>query len=705
MPTTKAWVLALLAGASAYGYNDAASAVQSADERSCCADIRSQCYHDTAQYHNAGAEYYNALAYDGATANNSTFADDPEANNFNARSFDADTDNANAYSFYINACSNDIDTDTYNIDTDAIHIDTDTNDVDTDANNINADTYNTDTDTYNTTYNTDADTDNINADAIHIDTDTNDVDADTNYINADPDNIDADPDDVISFPNDCGTSTDDSIADQVTVALYDTETPPPTITESSTPVVTADNLGDQPTALPERRPGNRSNWPALKLETTTPTTNVFQVVANALLIPSLVSLAAFHFGWWSLPTPVLLPAVVPFAQHLAAFSFVNLDTTAVPPSTLGFSDGLTWINFIVPGTRNATAPARRLEAAVGSGAEFFAFRADLNERRLFGYTWLAVGVVAGALVILGLLCRGCARFVLRDPSFAPAVASMRARASRLFAMALFVASAAVFPLALTAAYEVRQDAYTPTGPHASGILACITLFTVVFMLLGLFYVLFMEDAYKYEAFAAAEGAWWTFAAVKYRRRCFPVLLLALQFVTGAVVGGFASRHLLLVLLVLRLLAMGTTWWLQPFTSTLLLRVYLALDAALALCLLSVWVATAVSNSLGYTVVVALLVFLAIALHQMMLIFSLVSATCCQRRRQPRRVDAYADAPTTRAQHRGPDETRRPAHRSGGPRMPPTRAPEATGVDATWRPKRHTTSNRGRLPPRPAPTSP
>ncbi|EQC37095.1 hypothetical protein SDRG_05322 [Saprolegnia diclina VS20] len=441
-----------------------------------------------------------------------------------------------------------------------------------------------------------------------------------------------------------------------------------------------EDLGDQPTALPARRPSNRSNWPSQKLAASSSSTNIFRVVANALAIPGLIALGAFHFGWWTLPAaPVIMPMALAFLQQIATCSLLNLGTSSVPSSLLGFTDGLTWVLFQLPHASAPTTTTRRLdESLTGSGPEFFAYRANLNERHLFYNTWLATVVVTSVCASLGLLCLGCARF------FSPprSVGDMKTMASRCFALGFFLFSVATFPVALMAAYEVRQDAYTPDGPHTSGVLACVTLFAFVFGLVGAFAYLFMEDAYKYAAFGSSESLWWSYAQVKYRSRCFPVLSLALLLVQGGLVGGVASTYVVPVLLLLHLAYVGLTYWLQPFVHLVVYHVTMGLELIYVGCLGLLWVALAAGDGVGYGVVgIVLVVVLALALHQMLLVFSLLSKTCFAKPDSP----AYTRSATTARARRHPT----PATGNQSERL-------AT-AEATLRPKRSVKSNRHQLP--------
>ncbi|KDO31568.1 hypothetical protein SPRG_03497 [Saprolegnia parasitica CBS 223.65] len=474
-----------------------------------------------------------------------------------------------------------------------------------------------------------------------------------------------------------------------------TSSPNTTITVHVQPTTPTITLPPSPTPSMTRPTPTTPNVTTPKLAASSSTTSVFRVVANALAIPGLVVLGAFHFGWWTLPAaPVILPMALAFLQQIATCSLLNLGTSSVPSSLLGFTDGLTWLLFQVPqfsssSASSATATRRLDDAVTGSGPEFFAYRVNLNERHLFYNTWLATAVVTSVCISLGLLCLGCARYLVPPRG----VGGMKARASRCFAAGFFLFSVATFPLALTAAYEVRQDAYTPDGPHASGVLACVTLFGFVFGLLGAFAYLFMEDAYKYEAFGRSESLWWSYAQVKYRSRCFPLLSLALLFLQGGIVGGVASIYVILVLLLLHLAYLGLTYWLQPFVHLIVYHVTMVLELVYVACLVLVWVSLAAGDGVGYGVVaIVLLVVLALALHQMILVFSLVAKTCFAKPNSP----AYTQSAAT-ARARRP-----PAPATGNERPLQSDHRRLATAEATLRPKRGVKSNRHQLPPAPRP---
>ncbi|OQS04764.1 hypothetical protein THRCLA_03014 [Thraustotheca clavata] len=511
------------------------------------------------------------------------------------------------------------------------------------------------------------------------------------------------------------------------------------IQDTTAPINELDNI---PTSLPDRRRNNRSNWPAQKLDDSSPSNSAFHIVANAILVPSLITLSAFQFGWWNAKTiSSILPLTITFVQQMTIFSFVNLENKFIPSPLVSFTDGLTWTAFMLPHSGTSTSQRRLDDSTGGTGPEYFAFRANLNERHLFYNAWLATVILVFGFVLLGGLVRLTARVCFNESSYARTATNLKTTATRLFHMALFIMSIAVYPLSLTSAYEIRQDAYTSSGPHASGVLACITLFVLVLALIGVLFILFMEDEYKYEAFAQQDASslkYWSFPVIRYRCRCFPVLMIAMQIITGGIIGGLSSKFMLLVVLLLHLLYVGIMWKLQPFVIKRYFYIALGIEAIMLVNLVFAWLAVDVGKELSYIVIAStLLLILALAIYQVMSVFASISLACGHRQQPAERVQF--DTPHTEHHRHGdryerPESARIPSsdeprrhkrkskhnrsthslhrHHSRKSQQPQNEPPtdryfrDSTGVEETWRPKRHVPSNRNRLPTRPtAMTSP
>ncbi|KAH9087580.1 hypothetical protein LEN26_019954 [Aphanomyces euteiches] len=465
-----------------------------------------------------------------------------------------------------------------------------------------------------------------------------------------------------------------------TSAQETTLPPTPTTTfvqSSSSPNAYQSN----PTDLPMSSPLNLGNWPSAKLKAAdisstssslsssqlSTTDTVFQNLPTALISVGLVPLIAFYIGLWvpaMTGAPWLLPHTVWAIQTVAAISCANFGSAGhvVPTSLLHSTDGLSWLLFLVPGdTSNRTLYlGRNLLVHEFTGVESFALRRALDEQHLFGRCWLGIAVIVGVLVVFYTVTWAIARYT---EGTGPAMATILHRLCILLAL---VATLAAFPLSMTATFEIRQDSHTIGNPHASAILAGLTLVGLIIGVFGLGVCLYAYHQDEFEA-AKATTTWlpWIYGCVGYPKRLWALAPLVLQIVCGALVGGLSSLAVGFIIVVFHATFIAVILVPKLYSTDRQAYIIAAVESVVAFAWLCASIGAAFqgqdANGLGYTVVSILLVAIAgVVAYQVMLVWSacasytpaaLAEVHLRRRRRQQRHEAAAAEAAERRQRRR------------------------------------------------------
>ncbi|KAG9406861.1 hypothetical protein AC1031_003190 [Aphanomyces cochlioides] len=436
-----------------------------------------------------------------------------------------------------------------------------------------------------------------------------------------------------------------------------------------------------PTDLPMNSPLNLGNWPSAKLKAAdisstssslsssqlSTTDTVFQNLPTALISVGLVPLIAFYIGLWvpaMTGAPWLLPHTVWAIQTVAAISCANFGSAGhvVPTSLLHSTDGLSWLLFLVPGdTSNRTLYlGRNLLAHEFTGVESFALRRALDEQHLFGRCWLGIAVIVGILVLFYAITWAIARYT---EGTGPAMAIIQHRLCILLAL---VATLAAFPLSMTATFEIRQDSHTIGNPHASAILAGLTLVGLVIGVFGLGVRLYAYHQDEFEA-AKATTTWlpWIYGCVGYPKRLWALAPLVLQIICGALVGGLSSLAVGFIIVVFHATFIAVILVPKLYSTERQAYIIAAVESVVAFAWLCASIGAAFhgqdASGLGYTVVSILLVAIAgVVAYQVMLVWSacasytpaaLAQAHLRRRRRQQRNEAAAAEAAERRQRRR------------------------------------------------------
>ncbi|ETV95808.1 hypothetical protein H310_10858 [Aphanomyces invadans] len=445
-----------------------------------------------------------------------------------------------------------------------------------------------------------------------------------------------------------------------------------------TPTGTPDNQLDlfNPTELPREVPGNRGNWPSQRISpprVLSTVDDVLQKLPTVFLAVSLAPLAAFHVGLWTPapafpPTPWLLPLSFSVIQALTAVSFVHVGgASSIPLTALYAGDGLSWVHFQVPGnTTKVVATDRRLATQGGDGAEYvhvgpesFALRQGIDEKNLFVRCVVAVVVVLGVLTcfrIVGMLVQAKAAASGNAPLEAMGVL-VRHRAGLLVS---FVVSAALFPLAMAAAYEIRQDGYTDGSPHWTAIVAVAVLVVLVASLAAIAIRLYVFTQDEFDRDDAPHHAWfsWLPASVSYSYRVHAMLPHAIQIVTGGIVGGVASPAVPGLVIGAHAVFLAFVVHSTLYTGRWHRLVVASMEGCIVLAWALAWagahVAPSTAAAVGYVVVaVWVLALVAILVYQVMLMWSVCASF------SPGRPPSRHMASSAEARHRNPPSRTHP----------------------------------------------
>ncbi|DAZ93822.1 TPA: hypothetical protein N0F65_004211, partial [Lagenidium giganteum] len=289
---------------------------------------------------------------------------------------------------------------------------------------------------------------------------------------------------------------------------------------------------------------------------------------------SLALLLFFHFismdssfGWTSAVWSPNLWEFVVFVGYLQQMSSAShMILRRAPNDLFDYTDGFAWTSFLIQQS-TSDSTSRRLEIYVMDGVAAFSDRIGIKETRVLTYSAAGFMVVFCAILVCFAILVVIARHKEQDQEHGNSVHRLRNVSMRLLGLAVLVWYFALYPLTMTASFEIYQES---KAKETTGALS-VAILVLLFVCCGGLAVTARKVLHKSEdelnevQHLAIWGSLHSY--YKYRFRLFFVLGALVQILTGVMIGAVrGDPSQLILVLIIQVLFLAAMLLTAPFVD-------------------------------------------------------------------------------------------------------------------------------------------